>query len=108
MADNSPRRRPHDGALRSLPGIAAHASGEVLRRIFDILGSADVAEVVAHEPNLRKEAIRSLEVSEMPADWHAEAGNFMEYLWTGSQDQLDREAVVLLAHRLRAAKAVNA
>ncbi|MGV0644634.1 HEAT repeat domain-containing protein [Mycolicibacterium sp. XJ2546] len=96
------------GALRSLLEVAAEGSVEVRGRVFDALGDAEVATVIAREPNLRREAIRALEVSAMPEDWHALAGDFMEHLWAESDDPLDREAVLLLAQRLRTSRAVGA
>ena len=95
------------GALRSLLEVAAGGSEQIRRRVFEVLGSAEVATVIARESNLRKEAIRALEVSAMPDDWHALAGDFMEHLWAESDDPLDREAVLLLAQRLRSSRAVG-
>lgn len=76
--------------------------------MFDVLGSPEVAGLVATEPQLRKEAIRALEVAGMPKDWHARAGDFLEHLWRASDDQVDRDEVLHLAQRLRSAKAVDA
>jgi|GEM_PF-5370266 len=96
------------GALRSLLEIAANGLESLRVDIFSVLGGAEVASLVALEPNLRKEAIRALEVSPMPADWHALAGDFMEHLWSASDDTIDRNQVLLLANRLRGAKKVDA
>jgi hypothetical protein len=96
------------GALRSLLETAAAGSEQLRARVFDALGSAEVAALIAADSNLRKEAVRALEVSAMPADWHAQAGDFMEHLWAESDDPLDRDQVVLLAQRLRNSRAVGA
>jgi hypothetical protein len=76
--------------------------------VFTVLGEPELAQKVAGEPQLRNEAIRALEVADMPDDWHALAGDFMEYLWAASDDPLERDEVVLLARRLRCAQAANA
>jgi hypothetical protein len=96
------------GALRSVLEAAAGGPKRIRRRVFNVLGSPEVAGLVVVEPQLRKEAIRALEVSEMPDDWHARAGDFLEYLWTKSDDPLERDEVLLLAQRLRNARAVDA
>lgn len=89
------------GALRSLLEVAAGATKPIRRRVFKSLGSSELASEISSLPPLRKEAIRALEVAEMPDDWHALAGDFLDHLWAGSDDPLDRDEVLLLAQRLR-------
>jgi hypothetical protein len=96
------------GALRSVLEVAASGSKSIRRRVFAGLGRPELARQIAAQKHLRKEAIRALEVAEMPDDWHARAGDFMEYLWTQSDNPLDRDEVVLLAHRMRSARPVDA
>jgi hypothetical protein len=89
------------GALRSLLEVAAGSGRPIRRRVFTALGNADLARKIASSQPLRKEAIRALEVADMPDDWHALAGDFLDYLWADSDDPLDRDEVLLLAQRLR-------
>lgn len=94
------------GAIRSVLETAASGPERIRRRVFSALGDPVLARQINAEPHLRREAIRSLEVAEMPADWHSLAGDFLEYLWTHAGDPLSRDEVVLLAGRLRRASTV--
>ncbi|MET4163970.1 MULTISPECIES: HEAT repeat domain-containing protein [Gordonia] len=95
------------GALRSALEVAATGREPLRREVLSALADPGLAYKIATDSQLRKEAIRSLEVSPMPAGWHAIAGDFMEFLWASAKDGLDRDEVVLLANRLRLSAAIS-